>query len=112
MSTLYLIPSAAPTMPPALNQVRISIDNSSERFGAKTTIADIAQHSFASHSSDALSIYRADAIVQRDWRDEIEAVEMEYLLGINVTFKDGSKLSVAAWADCCDGTGCRDCGVH
>ena len=49
-------------------------------------------------------------ILQRDWRFEIAESEMEYATGISATFKDGSRLSVGAWADCCDGSGCKHCG--
>lgn len=91
--------------------LQMSVDNRAEIFGDITSIADLAQFSFTSEDSQALHIYRAEEILRADWRDEIVDVEMEYALGITATFKDGSKLNVAAWADCCDRTyRCEHCG--
>jgi hypothetical protein len=28
---------------------------------------------------------------------------------VSARFKDGSMLHISAWADCCDGCGCRHC---
>jgi hypothetical protein len=92
--------------------MRLTVNNSGERYAAKVTIADLAQNSFTGMKSDDLSIYQVDAILDRHWRDEIETSEEEYLSGVFVTFKDGSKLSIGAWADCCDGSGCKHCGCH
>lgn len=91
--------------------VQLSVDNTAEIFGDTTSIADLAQFSFAGEDSQLLHIYRADEILRADWRDEIREIEMEYALGVIATFKDGSKLNVAAWGDCCDGTfRCPHCG--
>jgi hypothetical protein len=89
--------------------LQISTDNSGNTMGGKVTIADLAQFSFNDRDSQTMNIYQADEILRRDWRDELAAVEMEYALGVSATFKDGTKLHVAAWADCCDGSGCKHC---
>lgn len=80
---------------------QITIDMSGERFGAQVSIAHLAQHSFHSVTSDDVNIYQVDQILTREWKWDIETVEMEYLTGVTAIFKDGSKLNVAAWADCC-----------
>lgn len=98
--------------------VRHTIDNSGQIFGDAVTLADLAANSFRDWDSDALHIYRAAEIIEKDWTPELSApVEMEHALGISATFKDGSKLHVSAWADCCrpddDGrytTHCHWCG--
>lgn len=94
--------------------LQLSVDNTAEIFGDVTSIADLAQFSFAGEDSQQLHIYRADEILRADWRDEIRDVEMEYALGITATFTDGSKLLVSAWGDCCDGAAsayrCPHCG--
>lgn len=77
------------------------VDTTGEIFGDKVTIAHLAEFSFNGADSDALTIYQADAILQRDWRDELTGVDMEYLVGVRASFKDGSALSVSAWAACC-----------
>lgn len=91
--------------------LQLSVDRTAEIFGDLTSIADLAQFSFTGEDSQKLDIYRVDEILQADWRDEIRDMEMEYALGVITTFKDGSKLNVAAWADCCDRTSyCSHCG--
>lgn len=96
--------------------LKLAVDNSGEKFGDKVSIADLAVFSFNDRDSDAMHIYQADHILQRDWRDEIAAVDMEYLVGVSATFKDGSALRVSAWANCCrpDESGampsCKWCG--
>ena len=89
--------------------LKITVDNSNEKFGDKVSIADLAQYSFNGEDSHAMHIYRADAILERDWRFQLLEVDMEYVTGVAATFKDGSKLHVGAWADCCDGSGCKHC---
>ena len=85
-----------------MGRCNLKVDNSAELFGAKTSIADLAQFAFDDWSSDGLHIYRAAELVEENWRDELaEPVEMEYALGISAKFKDGSALHVSAWADCC-----------
>lgn len=81
--------------------IKTHIDTTNERFGSAVTIAHLATFSFTDEDSDKLHIYRAEQIFRRDWPHEIEAVEMEYASGVSATFKDGSRLSVSAWADCC-----------
>lgn len=78
---------------------RVNIHNSNEIFGSDVTIAHLAIHSFQDVSSDDISIYDAAAIVRRDWPFEVADIEMEYTTGIRVMFKDGSCLSVGAWAE-------------
>jgi hypothetical protein len=92
-----------------LAAVRVEIDTSEEKFGSEVTIAHLAQHSFNGRDSDLLHIYEVVRILERDWRDEIEGTEMEYLTGVTATFKDGSQLSIAAWADCCEDKRCKHC---
>lgn len=90
---------------------RLVVDRRAELFGAATTIADLAVHSFADLVSEQTHIYDVWAIFERDWSDELDyaASEMEYATGVCARFRDGSILHVGAWADCCDGTGCRHC---
>ncbi|WP_404480024.1 hypothetical protein [Novosphingobium sp. BL-52-GroH] len=91
--------------------LQLSVDNRAEIFGDATSIADLAQFSFTGEDSQKLDIYRVDEILQADWSGEIRDMEMEYATGVTTTFKDGSRLTVAAWADCCDRTGyCSHCG--
>jgi hypothetical protein len=78
---------------------RIQIDNSEQLFGSDVTLANLAALSFQEVSSDEISIYAAAAIVKRDWPFEVADIEMEYATGICVTFKDGSRLGVGAWAE-------------
>lgn len=90
--------------------LKFSIDNAGNTMGGNTTIADLAQFSFNDQDSDHLTIYEASDLLHNDWAPELAEFEMEYLLGIRATFKDGTKLNVSAWSDCCDGTGyCRQC---
>lgn len=92
--------------------LKLHIDNSAEIFGARVSIADLAQFSFNGLHSDALTVYEAGAILDRDWRWEMvpNTMSLENGLGTSVRFKDGSALSVSAWADCCDGNGyCPQC---
>ena len=90
---------------------RLVVDNSVEIFGAKVSIADLAVHSFPRLDSRSATIYAVWAVLERDWRDELDhaASEMEYTCGVTARFRDGSILHIGAWADCCDGTGCRHC---
>lgn len=81
--------------------VKTQIDLSAERFGSEVTIAHLAANSFEGEDSDTLHVYRADQIIARDWPFEVEAIEMEYAVGIQVAFKDGSRLSVGCWGSCC-----------
>jgi hypothetical protein len=89
--------------------LKIAIDNAANIFPGAVTIADLARFSFNGEDSDALHIYRAQDIIDRDWLFELANLELEYATGISATFKDGSKLHVGAWADCCDGSGCKYC---
>lgn len=88
----------------------VHVNNSNEIFGAAVSIADLARNSFPEWDADAMNVYQADARLQRDWRDEIDTMEMEYLTGVSVEFKDGSLLRVSAWASCCDHGNCKWCG--
>lgn len=88
---------------------KITVDNSAEKFGSKVSIADLARNAFP-ESSDVLHIYAVQNRLEREWRFEIESLDMEYALGVHAMFKDGSAINVAAWADCCDGAGCKHCG--
>lgn len=90
----------------------VTVDTSAERFGAATTIAHLAANSFPEWDHATRTIYDADAVLDRDWKWERESTEMEYATGLSETFKDGSKLHIAAHGDCCEGqgSGCRHCG--
>lgn len=88
---------------------RIMVDNSKEKFDSKTSIADLAKNGFP-EGSDKLHIYEVANRLEKDWKFELENYEMEYLLGVQARFKDGSEISISAWADCCDGSGCKYCG--
>lgn len=98
-----------------MTTLKMSVDNTAELFGDKVSIADLAQFSFNGEDSNTLHVYRADQILMRDWRDELSGVELENGCGVYATFKDGSRLSVSTWADCCtpaddeDHRGCRWC---
>ena len=91
---------------------KVTVDTTGELFGSSTTIAHLAAFTFTGHDSDSLTVYEAGALLERDWRWEIEpgSIELENGTGTRVRFKDGSALSVGAWADCCDGSGpCEQC---
>lgn len=95
--------------------LKITVDNAGDVFASKTTIADLAQFSFTGCDSDEMNVYQADAILTRDWRDELADVELENGMATRATFKDGSRLYVSAWADCCregdqDYGNCHWCG--
>jgi hypothetical protein len=79
---------------------KITIDTTAEIFGAAVTIAHLARHTpILSRDSDCLNIYEVEEAMSREWKHEIESWEYEYLLGYRATFKDGSKISVGAWAE-------------
>lgn len=87
-----------------------TVDTRHEKFGSKITIAHLASNGFTDLDSNQLHIYQVADMLTRDWRDEIaEPVEMEYLTGVTAMFADGSKLSIGAWADCCDDKRCKHC---
>lgn len=73
------------------------IDTTEERFGSKVSIAHLAANTFNDISSDRLHIYLARDMAEADWKPEIEGYEFEYLSGIHLTFKDGSKLGYPAF---------------
>jgi hypothetical protein len=81
-------------------RTKITIDTKDEKFGAEVSIAHLAANTFrnSSFTSKDCDIYQAEALVQADWKPEIENIDMEYATGISVTFKDGSVLHVGAWA--------------
>jgi hypothetical protein len=87
----------------------LTIDTSVERFGARTSIAHLAANSFPDWDANHRDIYQAESLLRADWRDEIEALELEYLVGVSCMFPDGSKIHVAAWADCCADRRCKHC---
>ena len=89
----------------------LAVDRKAERFGAEVTIADLAVHSFPAHASDLVNIYEVWEVLERDWQYELDraASETEYTVGVTARFRDGSVLHISAWADCCDGAGCRHC---
>ena len=91
---------------------RLTVDRSEEIFGAPTTIADLAKNSFPHLDSDKVHIYEVWQVLETDWRDELDrsASTMEYTMGVSAKFHDGSILHIGAWADCCDGSGCKYCG--
>jgi hypothetical protein len=95
--------------------LQLTIDTTAEKFGAAVTIAHLAANSFEGCTSERLHIYRCDAIIERDWAPETDTTEMEYGAYFAATFKDGSRLSVAAWGACCEEGdphhgNCRWCG--
>ncbi len=89
----------------------LQVDRRGEKFGAAVTIADLAVNSFPDHSGVLANIYDVWEILERDWPFEIDsgASSMEYATGVFARFLDGSVLRISAWADCCDGSGCRHC---
>lgn len=95
--------------------LNIHIDNSGDIFASRTTIADLAQFSFTGCDSDEMNVYQVDAILTRDWRDELADVELENGMATRAKFKDGSEISVGAWSECCrqgdqDYGNCHWCG--
>lgn len=91
---------------------RITVDNSGNTMGGTVTIADLARFTFDGLDSDNLTVYEAGDLLDRDWWWEMApgTIELENGVGVRVSFKDGSALSVGAWADCCDGNGyCPQC---
>lgn len=90
---------------------QLVVDRAHEKFGAPVTIADLALHSFPDFNCQFSHIYEVWERLETDWRDELDrsASTMEYATGVSARFKDGSVLHISAWADCCDGSGCRHC---
>jgi hypothetical protein len=89
----------------------VEVDRRAEQFGAAVTIADLAVNSFPDHQFASASIYEVWEALERDWRFELDRTgsTMEYATGVSARFRDGSVLHIAAWADCCNGSGCRHC---
>lgn len=89
----------------------LQVDRRAEVFGSAVTIADLAAHSFPDHQCAFAHIYEVWEVLERDWAFELDrrASELEYATGVAAHFRDGSVLYIAAWADCCDGAGCRHC---
>ena len=89
----------------------LQVDRRTEQFGAAVTIADLAVFSFPEHRSAFTNVYEVWEVLERDWRHELDRVHsaIEYATGVSARFRDGSTLHIAAWADCCDGEGCRHC---
>jgi hypothetical protein len=89
----------------------LQVDRRGEKFGAAVTIADLAVNSFPDHSGALANVYDVWEVLERDWPFEIDrcASSMEYATGVFARFLDGSVLTISAWADCCDGSGCRHC---
>ena len=89
----------------------VEVDRRAEQFGAAVTIADLAVNSFPDHHCASASIYEVWEALERDWRFELDRTgsTMEYATGVSARFRDGSVLHIAAWADCCNGSGCRHC---
>ena len=83
---------------------RVSVDNSGELFGAKTSIADLAQYLPIARDkpSNALNVYEVFAAFEAEYKHELKegASEMEYPTGCKFVFRDGSILHVAAWKAC------------
>lgn len=90
---------------------RLVVDRSSGHFGSNVTIADLAIHSFPGLESHGAHIYEVWEVLERDWCEELDrsGSSMEYCTGVSARFRDGSVLHIGAWADCCDGSGCRHC---
>lgn len=89
----------------------VHVDRSAEHFGAAVTIADLAVHSFPRHECAFANIHEVWEVLERDWPCELDRAgsTTEYATGVSARFKDGSVLHVAAWAACCEGSGCRHC---
>lgn len=87
------------------------VDRSAELFGSNVTIADLAVHSFPAFDSQSVHIYEVWDVLEPDWRDELDrsGSTMEYACRVSARFRDGSILHIGAWADCCNGSGCRHC---
>jgi len=81
---------------------RVTVDNTKNLYPGTTTIADLAQYCpmFKENKSEDLNIYQVEDMMTREYKNEIEKFEYEYATGYTAYFKDGSVLSVGAWADC------------
>lgn len=80
---------------------RITVDNTNNMYPGKVSIADLAQFMpLFKKKSDDLDIYEVEDMMSREYKFEIEKFEYEYCTGYTAFFKDGSILSVGAWADC------------
>lgn len=82
----------------------IEIDNSLDRFNAKTTMADLAQFAeiFKKNSSEDLDIYTVRDYMANEYRHEIADTEMEFGSFYRAVFKDGSVLTVKCLAERAD----------
>ncbi|QIG69768.1 hypothetical protein EVB81_199 [Rhizobium phage RHph_I46] len=80
--------------------MKIEIDNSSEIFGSKTSIADLAQfhailedHIDDTPDTDIFNI-RIFELMKQDYKPEIKEAQIFECDRFTLTFKDGSKLTV------------------
>ena len=70
------------------------VDNSAETFGAKTSIADLAQNSFTGTPGWSLGSEAAAETLVRDWKWELAAEPVITQGQVAARFKDGSALTV------------------
>lgn len=87
------------------------VDRAQEKFGADITIADLAMHSFPDFNGNQAHIYEVWEKLEEDWPLELDRTGsiLEPATGVAARFSDGSILYISAWAECCDGSGCRYC---
>jgi hypothetical protein len=83
---------------------RVTVNNDGNIFFKQgefnVTIADLAALlPILKRHSNTLNIYEVQAAFEADWKHEIAEWEYEYATGYTARFKDGSAISVGAWAD-------------
>lgn len=83
---------------------KVTVNNKSERFGDKVSIADLAANTpfLLALDSDDLNIYLVEMLMTFEWQHEIESHEYEICHGYSATFKDGSQIHIGAWKDADD----------
>ncbi|AIK68456.1 hypothetical protein P10VF_243 [Rhizobium phage vB_RleM_P10VF] len=80
--------------------MQIIIDNSSEIFGAKTTVADLAyyhdmimKYEFETPDTDIFNIYIFEAL-KSEYKSELKEAQIFECDRFVLTFKDGSKITI------------------
>jgi hypothetical protein len=88
---------------------QLVVDRAHERFGPRSP-SPTARHSFRLQLQ-LVHIYEAGKGLRRTGASNSTATlgTLEYATGVSARFKDGSTLHISAWANCCDGSGCRHC---
>lgn len=75
----------------------LTVDNKNEKFGADTTIADLAVFSLNEGDRFFNSMYGVEMAINKDWLHEVAAVENDPETGVKYRFTDDSILLVAGF---------------